>query len=92
VLVGDATSEEILAYAGLGKSKVLILTIPDPGASRTILGVARSLNANVEIVVRARYHRYADALRELGTDALADEEVLVGGELARSARGLLGRG
>lgn len=91
VLVGDATSEEILAHAGLGKAKVLILTIPDPGASRTILGVARSLNANTEVVVRARYHRYADAFRELGTDALADEEVLVGGELARSARGLLGR-
>ncbi len=91
VLVGDATSEEILTHAGLSKAKVLILTIPDPGAARTILGVARSLNANIEIVVRARYHRYADVLRRLGTDALADEEVLVGGELARGALALLER-
>jgi len=90
VLVGDGTNTDTLLKAGIRRARLLILTIPDPGASRTILGVARDLNPDLDVLVRARYHRYAGPLRHLGAEAVVDEEYEVGRALAGVARARLG--
>lgn len=89
-VVGDGTSVETLLKAGIRTARMLIVTVPDPGTSRTILGVARDLNPGLNVLVRARYHRYAEPLRHLGAEAVVDEEYQVGRALADVARHRLG--
>ncbi|MCL6545640.1 MAG: cation:proton antiporter [Bryobacteraceae bacterium] len=89
-VVGDGTSVETMVKAGIRTARMLIVTVPDPGTSRTILGVARDLNPDLRVVVRARYHRYAEPLRHLGAEAVVDEEHHVGRALADVARRRLG--
>lgn len=84
--LGDATSAEILLHAGLAGARALILTVPDPGVSRTILQLAQQLTPEVPVLIRARYHRYAGPLRRLGAETVVDEEELVGRELAAAAQ------
>jgi CPA2 family monovalent cation:H+ antiporter-2 len=90
VVVGDGTSVETMVKAGIRTARMLIVTVPDPGTSRTILGVARDLNPDLRVLVRARYHRYAEPLRHLGAEAVVDEEYQVGRALADVARRRLG--
>jgi len=90
VVVGDGTSVETMVKAGIRTARMLIVTVPDPGTSRTILGVARDLNPDLRVLVRARYHRYAEPLRHLGAEAVVDEEYQVGSALADVARRRLG--
>ncbi|MGQ9633024.1 MAG: cation:proton antiporter domain-containing protein [Bryobacteraceae bacterium] len=90
VVVGDGTSVETMVRAGIQTARMLIVTVPDPGTSRTILGVARDLNPDLRVVVRARYHRFAEPLRHLGAEAVVDEEHQVGRALADVARRRLG--
>jgi CPA2 family monovalent cation:H+ antiporter-2 len=89
-VVGDGTSVETLIKAGIRAARLLIVTVPDPGTSRTILGVARDLNPGLSVLVRARYHRYAEPLRHLGAETVVDEEYEVGRALAEVARRRLG--
>lgn len=89
-VVGDATSVDTMVKAGIRTARMLIVTVPDPGTSRTILGVARDLNPDLRVLVRARYHRYAEPLRHLGAEAVVDEEYQVGRALADVARRRLG--
>jgi monovalent cation:H+ antiporter-2, CPA2 family len=84
--IGDATSAEILLHAGLAGVRALVLTVPDPGVARTILQLARQMAPEVPVLIRARYHRYAGPLRRLGAETVADEEELIGRELAAAAQ------
>lgn len=86
MFVGDGTDAETLLRAGLRLARALVLTIPDPGVSRTVLGIIRTLAPDLPVLVRARYHRYAGPILRLGADSVADEELLVGQALARTAR------
>lgn len=83
--LGDATSVEILEHAGIASARTLIITVPDPSVARTIIGLARSLAPDLSIIVRARYHRFADPLRRLGAETVVDEEAAVGRMLAEQA-------
>jgi CPA2 family monovalent cation:H+ antiporter-2 len=85
VITGDGAAEEILRHAGLTRAKVVILTIPDPGVARTVLGIAKGIAPDVPVIVRARYHRFAGPIARLGAEAVVDEEVVVGRELALAA-------
>lgn len=89
IQLGDATSREILLHAGIGAAKAIIVTVPDPGAARTILSQAKALAPDVIPVVRARYHIYAEPLRRAGAMVVVDEEDTVGAHLAEQAVALL---
>jgi CPA2 family monovalent cation:H+ antiporter-2 len=88
-IVGDATSREILVHARIAEARTAVISIPDPGASRTILALIRSLAPGMQVIVRGRYHRYVQVLRSLGAKDVADEELIVGGVLGDAALRLL---
>lgn len=81
--LGDATQAEILHHAGVGQSRAVIVTIPDPSAARVIVEQAARLAPGVPVIVRARYHQYAPALDQAGAACTVDEERIVGVEMAR---------
>lgn len=82
VVMGDATSPEILAHAGVRRAKALVVTVPDPRVARMIVNLARSMAPEMMTIVRARYHRFLGELWRTGADDVVDEEFLVGKELA----------
>jgi Trk K+ transport system NAD-binding subunit len=51
-VVGDAGSEEILEAAGVGSAGAIIVGLPDDSASLLTTVLARSLNPDIEILVR----------------------------------------
>jgi CPA2 family monovalent cation:H+ antiporter-2 len=81
--LGDATQAEILHHFGVGRSRAVIVSIPDPSASRVIIEQVTRLAPNIPVIVRARYHQYAPMLEHAGATATVDEEQIVGAEMAR---------
>lgn len=52
VIVGDATDEQVLESAGIGKARVLATVLPDDAANVFITLTARELNNDIEIIAR----------------------------------------
>jgi CPA2 family monovalent cation:H+ antiporter-2 len=80
--IGDATQAEILEHAGVHHAAAVVVSIPDPGISRTVISQCRMIAPEVPVLVRARYSLFADTLREAGADTVVDEEHVVGETLA----------
>lgn len=74
VLFGDATRQEVLVQAGIASAAAVVVAISDPLATRRIVGVARSLAADVAIIVRTRYVAEVDELRRIGATEVIPEE------------------
>ena len=74
VLLADATGIEGLLMAGIGRARAVVVTIPDPSASRKVVRLCRSRNADVRIIVRTRYIREVEELRRAGADEVIPEE------------------
>lgn len=85
VVFGDAGRPEILLRANLEHARILVVTIPDPVAIRTIIAQARQLAPDVPIVARGRYNRFVDEVYQAGADDVVDEETVTGSELAQVA-------
>ncbi len=84
--LGDASHADVLRSAGIASTDTVIVTVPDPRVAVEIVRLIRSMNADVFIIARVRYHRHADELRVAGADATVNEEQLVGLRLAGHAR------
>jgi CPA2 family monovalent cation:H+ antiporter-2 len=82
IALGDATQEEILIHAGVRTADAVVVTTPDPAATRTILRQVKALAPGVQVIARARYHIYAQPLRHQGASVVVDEEEGVGQLLA----------
>jgi CPA2 family monovalent cation:H+ antiporter-2 len=85
VVFGDAARAEILARANVGTARILVVTIPDPVAIRTIVAQSRQLAPAVPIVARGRYNRFVEDIAEAGADDVVDEENVTGREMAEVA-------
>lgn len=85
VVFGDATRPEILQRANLATARILVVTIPDPVAIRTIVAQARQLAPDVPIVARGRYNRFVKEIADAGANDVVDEENVTGGEMAEVA-------
>jgi CPA2 family monovalent cation:H+ antiporter-2 len=81
--LGDAMQPEILQHVGVGQARAVVVTIPDPSASRVIVEQVTRLTRDVPVIVRARYHQYAAMLEHAGATATVDEEQIVGSEMAK---------
>lgn len=81
--IGDATQPEILEHAGIVHAAAVVVTIPDPGISRTIVSQSRMLAPEIPILVRARYSMFSGTLESAGASTVVDEEWVVGEFLAR---------
>lgn len=74
VVFGDATSEGVLAHAGIRSARIAVVAINDPVATRKIVGLCRRLNPLISILVRTRYVSEAKDLRDIGADEVIAEE------------------
>lgn len=81
--IGDATQPEILEHAGVHHAAAVVVSIPDPSISRTVISQCRMIAPEVPVLVRARYSLFANTLREAGADTVVDEEHVVGESLAK---------
>mgnify|MGYP003591786975 FL=1 len=73
-LLADATGVEGLLMAGVARARAVVVTIPDPAASRKVVRICRSRNADLRIIVRTRYIREVEELRAAGADEVIPEE------------------
>jgi CPA2 family monovalent cation:H+ antiporter-2 len=74
ILYGDATYKEVLHSAGLKAARALVVTCHDPGASHRVIRVAREINPEVHIVLRARYFSEMKPLLQQGADVVIPDE------------------
>ena len=88
--LGDATSPDFLIHMGISRARAIVVTVPDHRASLRMVESVRTLNANVAIIVRARYHTFTDELENAGATVVVDEEYLTGRRLAEAMGELLG--
>ena len=86
-LFNDATKPDILIQAGIKHVAYLVITLPDATAGQTIVTVARRLNPQVKILMRARYLSQGELLLESGADAVCYDEA----EVATAPRSSCGR-
>lgn len=82
---GDAADPIVLVQAHITKAAMLVVTTPDPIATRKMVDIARKLNPEIETVLRADTEDGADMLRreKLGEVFVAEQE------LARSLAGFV---
>ncbi|HVO52539.1 MAG TPA: cation:proton antiporter [Thermoanaerobaculia bacterium] len=73
-LRADATGPEGLAAAGVARALGLVVTMPDPDASRRTVRLARMHAPDLRILVRTRYVKEVETLRRLGADEVIPEE------------------
>ena len=74
IFYGDAVSETVLAWMGVGHARVVVFAISDPVATRRGVAAVRRLNAKTYIVARTRYESEIDPLYAAGADTVVTEE------------------
>lgn len=82
VVFGDASRPEILQRAGITDTIIIVVTIPDPTAIRTIISQCTQLVPDVPIIARGRYNRFIADLESAGAAVVVDEENVTGRKLA----------
>ncbi len=85
---GDAADPSVLIQAHIADAATLVITLPDPINVRQMVETARTLNPDIEILLRADSEAASELLRneQLGTVFFAEEELAKG-----IANHLLGR-
>lgn len=71
---GDASQGIILESAQIKTSSLLVITIPDAAAVRKIIAMARQLNPEIELLVRARFLHDRSYLAEAGIELICCEK------------------
>ncbi|UQA60295.1 cation:proton antiporter [Polyangium aurulentum] len=71
---GDGRRSEVLVAAGLESAHYLIVTTPDPETRAAVVAVARGLNPNLRILVRAHYMSERKTLETHHATAVCYEE------------------
>lgn len=74
IVYGDATREDLLAHAGIGQARVLVIAISDPAATRACTEMALRLNPRIHVIVRTRYLREMEPLFAAGAQEVVPEE------------------
>lgn len=73
-IYGDASNPEVLARAGLGRARVLVIALDDPLAAELILRNARRINPRLDVVARLGREGDAELFRGLGASELVHPE------------------
>lgn len=70
---GDASHRDILLVAGIEKAKLLIITFDDLKRSMRLLGIIRTLNPNLKVVVRTKDDQGLEKLKLAGATEVVPE-------------------
>jgi CPA2 family monovalent cation:H+ antiporter-2 len=82
-IYGDAANPDIMAQAELERARVLVITFPDPIATRLAVAHARKINPRLDIVARVHRDEDTEILRELGVAEMVRPELEAGLEIIR---------
>ncbi len=74
IYFGDGTSRETLVKLNVQRARLLLVAISDPSAVRKIVSIARAANPETYILVRTRYLKEVEELRQVGADEVIPEE------------------
>ncbi|MDR1111958.1 MAG: cation:proton antiporter [Deltaproteobacteria bacterium] len=74
IIFGDAVNEHVLDHVGIHQAAMLVVSIPDPLATRRIIVQAKTMNPRIYILARTRFLLSKDTLTSLGADAVVAEE------------------
>lgn len=88
MIVGDATSLQVLHHARIKSCKAVVVTIPDPATARLVTAQIHAIAPHVSIVTRSRFHRFSTELEEAGATTVIDEEMGVGYSMAAAVQKL----
>jgi len=88
-VLGDATHLEFLIHQGIRHASAVVITVPDHRAVVRMVGSIRTLNDEIAIVARARYHAFVDEVSGAGATIAVDEEQLTGRRLTAAVREIL---
>ncbi len=89
VVVGDATSPEVLEEAGAPRARLVVITLPATSVALRVLELVRRMAPDATVVVRSRYRLHRGAFERAGAHRIVDEEGEVGGVLAGEVRAVL---
>lgn len=73
-IFGDSTKREILLAAGIERAQYLIITLPMLDHTAGTATMAKTLNPDIRILVRARFLGDGDLLEQIGVSGIAFEE------------------
>jgi voltage-gated potassium channel len=82
VIEGDATQDEILERAGIGKAKAIITTLPVDADNLFIVLSSRTLNPNLTIISRASEDNSDKKLKLAGADNVIMPDKIGGAHMA----------
>ena len=89
-IFGDVATEPVLAAAGVGKARLVIVTLPDPVGARLVVQRVRATNPDVHVVARSASAEQLEELARLGVYEAVQPEFEAGLELGRQALSHLG--
>ncbi len=81
-IIGDATEEEILEEARIGKAKGLISCLPDDQQNVYVVLTARQLNSSLHIVSKSSDVRASRKIQTAGADRVISPKQIAGRRLA----------
>jgi CPA2 family monovalent cation:H+ antiporter-2 len=87
---GDASHAEVLAAAGVERAAGAVITIDQPGAAEQVVAALHRAHPGLRIVVRGRDAEHGARLARAGADAVVQEAVEPGLQMAASALGFVG--
>lgn len=71
---GDCTRVAVLQSLGIAKARMYVVAISDAPSTRQTTSLARSLNPDLDILVRTRFVAEVEELRQLGANEVIPEE------------------
>ncbi len=89
--VGDATNPELLRHLRVADAEIVVVTIPDHRAAVTVVRHVRALAPDIPVIVRSRYHTFAQDIQRAGATVTVDEEDWIGRRLGLEVNRLLRR-
>ena len=90
VSFGDSTHREILQAAGIDRASILVICHDSVGSAEKTLRQAKSLNANIPILVRTKDDTYYEQLTEAGATEVIPETLESSLMMASHVLSLLG--
>ena len=81
-VIGDATDDQILEQAGIGRAKGVIAALAGDKDNLVITGMVRQKNPSIRIVARCTDSKFADKLVKAGANATVSPNMIGGMRLA----------
>ncbi|MHC4513040.1 MAG: cation:proton antiporter domain-containing protein [Planctomycetota bacterium] len=75
IFMGDATREAALHTARVQSAKLIVLTVPDPNATRRTVDLVKRLAPQVQVVARTTYLGEVRALQRMGVHDIVPQEL-----------------